>query len=131
MSLFRSAKAWAGKWAERGYRGPEEKASVRIEMRVTGPIPVAVGAEVESADDGTGIWLPAGLVSVHDEVNIAGRWFTVTGTETREPSSESAGFAQLDFEAWSQRTLFTSRVYVRDAAAVLGAEIKAACHGVD
>ena len=116
MSITERAKQIAGRWR---HVGPEEK------PEYLAPAPF----DIESRDDGTGTWLPAGLVDVHDEVNVAGRWFTVTGTDVCAPSGSQPGFATLYFSGWSHRSGFGSRVYVRDIAVRIGDELKAVHDG--
>ena len=119
MSITERVKHIAGRWFDSHYTGPTDK-----------PQPDASAAfDIQSCDDGTGLWLPAGLVSVHDEINVAGRWFTVTGMDVWKPCGVEPGFATLHFGGWSHRSGFASRVYVRDEAALIGAQLKAVCDG--
>ena len=84
-----------------------------------------VRVDIDSREDGTGMWLPAGRVNVHDELNVAGRWYRVTGVDAILPQKDYAGYAALYFDGRSQGTTYTAAVYVRDEAAQIAAQLKA------
>lgn len=65
--------------------------------------------------DGTGHWLAAGLVEVHDEVNAAGRWYTVTGIDVTAPHGGEPGRVVLYFDGRPEPTGYLTLVYARDA----------------
>ena len=65
--------------------------------------------------DGAGHWLAAGLVEVHDEVNAAGRWYTVTGTDVTAPQGGQPGRVVLYFDGRSEPMGYLALVYARDA----------------
>jgi hypothetical protein len=66
--------------------------------------------------DGSGAWLVAGLIEVHDEVNAAGSWHTVTGTVVRAPHGGQPGHVVLHFGGRSEPMDYLALVYARDAA---------------
>lgn len=115
MILPEHLKAIAGRWMDGGFR-PRLELLPPLSWKL--PMP-----DAGSDDDGTGMWLPAGLVEVGDEVNVAGRWYAVTATDKIVPDYEQPGWAVLFFGAWSQRTGYTSRLYVRDEAARIKTQI--------
>lgn len=119
MSTPEWLKANMGGWSRRSPRTVQE-----AEMPQW-PQPVADRQvrDADSREDGTGIWLPAGVIDVHDEVNVAGEWLTVTGTVITVPDYDQPGSAVLDVGGRSLRLDYTARVYARDAAAVIGSEI--------
>jgi hypothetical protein len=86
--------------------------------------PQSVAARAKTAlgpkVDGTGMWLVAGLVDVHDEVNAAGCWHTVTCTVVRTPHGGQPGHVVLHFGGRSEPMDYLALVYARDAATVGG-----------
>lgn len=81
------------------------------------PKPVAerAVAPFESVDDGTGAWIPAGLVEVHDEVNVRGDWLKVTGTTTMPSRFDQMGAVVLHFGARVESMSYLPLVYARDS----------------
>lgn len=118
MNLPESMKAAAGRWVGTRYTPavppPRE------------PLPAAQRCldDPRSRGDGTGLWLPAGLVDLHDQVNLDGAWRTITGTDTRPPDYDQPGSAVLHWDGGSHETGFVTRVYVRDEATILGEQIR-------
>lgn len=84
------------------------------------PAPVAARAQValDPVDDGTGVWIAAGLVDVHDEVNAAGSWHAVTGTDKTASLFREPGSVVLHFDGRSEPLSYMALVYARDAAPV-------------
>jgi hypothetical protein len=102
------AKALAARWA--GRRSPSPPEAVP-----EWPRSVAITA-LEPEPDGTGTWLAAGLVKVHDEVNAAGCWYAVTGTDVTAPHGGQSGRVVLYFDGRSEPVSYLTLVYARDAA---------------
>lgn len=81
-----------------------------------------------SDEDGTGIWLPAGVVRLGDEVNVRGHWHRVTAVESYrgvDENGHTSGRAHIYLagRSWLQCG-YASKVYVRDVAAIIGDEFK-------
>lgn len=96
MILSEYAKALAARRADR-------HSSPAVETEPEWPRSVAARAAtaLDPEPDGTGAWLVAGLVELYDEVNAAGRWHAVTGTNVTAPHGGQLGRLAL--------------VYARDA----------------
>lgn len=129
MTAAEYLKSIAGRWQAH----KEASLTRQYDMAVTfelaaaevdGPIVYDPG----SAEDGTGIWLPAGVVRPGDQVNVHGEWLTVNGTRVYGPTDERERTVNLHYAslrvAATFRLPFTSRVYVRDVAAIIGDELK-------
>ena len=110
MILSKCTEALAARRADRRSSPPPEAARAW---------PQSVSARAVTAlapdFDGAGHWLAAGLVEVHDEVNAAGRWYTVTGTDVTAPQGGEPGRVVLYFDGRSEPMGFLTLVYARDA----------------
>lgn len=99
-------------------RAAERRAALAGESMRQWPLPDAERAQValDPVDDGTGTWIAAGLVDVHDEVNTAGVWHAVTGTDKTKTAARFAeqGSVVLHFDGRSEPMSYLTLVYARD-----------------
>jgi hypothetical protein len=127
VSITERVKHIAGRWLDAHYLPPAE-----LPDPLPQPRPRIV--EVLGDEDGTGMWLPAGLVAIGEQVQVADRWHTVSHVEAYPGDGLTPGttilyFDDLLFGAWLESLGYASPVYVRDAAAIISAEIEAVCDG--
>lgn len=127
MTLSEYAKLHAGRWLDR-HLPPEEPAVTVVVAPRTQPVYSERFADVTDDPDDSGMWLPAGLVRKGEQVQVAGRWETVTGVGTLEVPDHPRR-AILHFDGWQESCRYTQLVYVRDEAVLVGAEIGGGCHG--
>lgn len=121
MSLSQYAQAVAGRLAARratDYAVPNTDAPVVAPARPVATLP--------ATEDGTGIWIAACLVQIGDQVQVADRWLTVASVTTRQPDAVSGGARAVLLTMVDGSMLageYMSRLYVRDEASQIAAEI--------
>lgn len=99
-------------------RRADRHSSPAVETEPEWPKSVAARAvtALDPEPDGTGTWLVAALVHVHDEVNAAAHWHRVTGTDVTAPRRGQPGRVVLYFDGRSEPVSYAALVYARDAA---------------
>lgn len=112
-------KANMGGWPRRTPRAGQE---AEIPQKPA-PVTARVVQDADSREDGTGVWLPAAVISKHDEINVGGEWLPVADARITVPEYDRPGSAILDVPGSTLRLDYTAYVYARDAAAVIGGEI--------
>lgn len=98
-------------------RRADRHSSPAVETEPEWPKSVAARAvtALDPEPDGTGTWLVAALVELRDEVNAAGRWHAVTGTDVTAPHRDQPGRVVLRFDGRSEPMGYLALVYARDA----------------
>lgn len=99
-------------------RAAERRAVLAGESMPEWPVPVVERAQValSPVEDGTGSWIVAGLIDVHDEVNAAGIWHAVSGTDKTMSRFAEPGSVVLLFDGRSEPMSYLTLAYARDAA---------------
>jgi hypothetical protein len=115
MNLSEYAKRLADRAAER-------RAALAAEAMPQWPTSVADRAQValDPVEDGTGAWIAAGLVDMHDEVNAAGVWHIVTGTNKSASRFAESDSVVLLLAGRSEPMGYMALVYARDARSTDG-----------
>lgn len=127
MTLSDYAKLHAGRWLDR-HLPPVEQPNPAPQLAQLAVYSERF-ADVTDNEDDTGMWLPAGLVRTGEQVQVAGRWHTVSGTDVLYLDGEPRRSTLL-FDGWQESCRYTQLVYVRDEATLVAAEIGGGCHGV-
>ena len=126
MSLYGHLHEITGRWFDALHPARTEAFAFDAVVTKADAPAVRTMSVLESVDDGTGMWLAAGLVELHDEANASGDWHTVTGIDVTEPDDYDPGYVVLYFAGRSVPIDYTALVYTRDAATIIGAQIRGA-----
>lgn len=126
MSLYGHLHEITGRWFDALHPARTEAFTFDAVVTKADAPAVRTMSALESVDDGTGMWLAAGLVELHDEVNASGDWHTVTGIDVTRPRDGRAPYVVLYFAGRSVPIDYTALVYTRDAATIIGAQIRGA-----
>lgn len=123
MTVSGHVKAVMSRWTADRYERQTETLTSEPTIREL-PVAERCANDPISHDDGTGIWLPAGLVALYDEINIRGVWHQVDCTNIVAPSYDDPGEAVLFWDGGRHETTYLTHVYVRDEATIVGEQIR-------